>query len=82
MIPATEYMQAAKRFQSIFELNLNDYCDKFLTTDKEFALDLCKFSEHLEEKFPYMMNEDLSMQDVVRHEYGEEANMLLTRMII
>lgn len=81
MIPATEYVQVAKRFQSIFGLNLNDYCDQFLTTDKGFNLDIIRFADYLEGKYPYLADDGVSTQDVVRNEYGEEAERLIMQMI-
>lgn len=81
MISATEYMQAAKRFESIFGLNLNEYCDPYLTTESEFAIDLQRLADYLDERYPYLEKDGVALQDVIRMKYGEEGENLIMRMI-
>lgn len=81
MIPASEYLDYAKRFKRLFGLQINHYCDQLTTTPSAFGFDYEKFAEYIESKFPYAKSDGVSLRDVICKEYGTNAAKLIEQML-
>lgn len=83
MIKPLEVPECGKLFRQCFGLDLQDFHDiRLLIAFGTFGINIVKFGEWLDEKFPNeAKNDGISYSDVVRKHFGENAEKLIRRLI-
>lgn len=78
-----DFYQVAERFGLLFGTRLIHFIDNMRTAivTGRVTIDLCKLDSWLHEKHVDYEKSGLSMQELIRKEYGEEANEIIKKLI-
>ena len=77
-----EYGDVYRSFYKAFRLQYNKFNDwRLFLIYKKLAIDIVKFSDVMDSRHGYMEKDDVSLQDVIREEYGEKAAKLIEELL-
>ena len=81
MIYAKDYVRTARIFHEIFDLNINDYIDLFITNGHMTGLYYAKFEQTMFERHSETRADGVSLQDVVNAHYGTRGVELIKSIL-
>lgn len=80
--PAMPDEKTVKIFKGVFGIELKDYCDTLTSCMVgKFIFGIFKFDNYLHDKFGDYESRGLSMEALIKKEYGDEALVLLKSII-
>lgn len=81
MIHAKDYVRTARIFHKIFDLNINEYIDPFVTNDLMVGFDYVKFEQTMFERHSETRADGVSLQEVVNVHYGTRGVELIKSIL-
>lgn len=81
MIHAKDYVRTARNFHKIFDLNINEYIDPFITNYLMVGFDYAKFEQTMSERHSGTMADGVSLQEVVNEHYGMRGVELIKSIL-
>jgi hypothetical protein len=78
----SEWSKAGKDFYSVFHISIQPFFDSLMSvTFNKIKIDFFKLNDYLHRVHGNYENEDKSIMDIVRENYGEDAVTILGRFI-
>lgn len=80
---ATEFGAAKTAFTNIFNLRISDFMDKeFAVGFGEVLIDVERFDGWLHKQHGDYEDRNLSMDQIITEQYGDEARELISRLVL
>jgi hypothetical protein len=77
-----EWSKAGKDFREVFKINIEPFFDGLMTVVfRKIKIDAFLFDDYLHRVYGEYEDRGLSMEDVVRENYGEEGIKLLKKLL-